>query len=958
MEYEYLYLDPNEPLEARVNDLVSRMTIDEKISLIPTREAAVKRLGIKEYSVGGEAAHGLVSRIGKSTVFPQPIGLASTWDSDLMEHIGTAIGEEARAYYKKNDEKGGLTLWAPTIDMERDPRWGRTEESYGEDPHLTGKQSAALIRGMQGYDPFYLQMTSAPKHFYANNNEEGRIWCSSSIDPRNKHEYYLKAFKPAFVEGHAYSLMTAYNEINGTPCILNPEVQSIVKDEWGMKGFVVCDGGDMSQTVEYHKYYKTHAETVAGALKNGVDCLTDDAALVIKSLKEALDLRLLTDKDIDKAITNILNVRFKLGQFDPKELNPYSKITESAICSPEHSAIALKAAREAIVLLKNESNILPLNRDTVKSVAVIGPLGDVVLKDWYCGTHPYKITPLQGIKSKMANKSVTFTEGYDDINILSSSNNKYLSVSDHENNNLIANKTQVNLEETFACTDWGWGSYTLRSKSNNKYVTTGDKALTVTSDEVFGWFVKELYDFVPDAKDSNEYVIKTWNGKNVSASKGGDMPLEVNESNIVTSAEKFIKTVTNSGIADAVAAAKAAEVAIVVVGNNPVINGKEEIDRKDIILPPAQEELIKAVYKANPNTIVVIVGSYPMAINWENDNIPAILYSAPGGQELGNAIADVLFGDYNPAGRLSMTWYKSIEQLNDITDYDIINGKRTYMYFDGRPLYPFGYGLTYSTFEYSNLKLDSKEIYLDGQVIISFDITNTGLRESDEVVQLYVSSTTSRVKRAIKELKGFKRINLVPNQTQNISFTLKSSELAFWDVTRDIFCVESGSYIVMVGKSSTDIKLRENIKVIGEIVPHRNLNVTTRSENYDNYSDVFLGECKEGGTCVSVKTINIPKIAISNKVINSFIMFDDVEFGCDVKGFEARISNDSTSEGTIEIRIDGITGELIGTCPIPITGRSQSWVTTTCPINKVTGIHKVFLKFNGKINLSTFSFIK
>lgn len=933
---DFPYWDTNLGLETRVRDLVSRLTLDEKISLLPTRQAAVMRLGIKEYSVGGEAAHGLVSRPNITTVFPQPIGLSCTWNPKLLEQIGSAIGDEARAYYKKNDEKGGLTLWAPTIDMERDPRWGRTEEAYGEDPYLTGKLSSALIRGMQGYHNFYLKMVAAPKHFYGNNNEEGRIWCSSSIDPRNKQEYYLKAFKPAFVEGGACSMMTAYNSINGVPAILNPEVQNVVKDKWGLDGFVVCDGGDMSQTVDYHKYYETHAQTMATAIKSGIDCFTDDAQLVIKSTVEAIDQGLLTETEIDIAIFNIFKIRFRLGQFDLEELNPYSSISKSVICCEKHNELAKIAAKQAIVLLKNENNTLPLNSENINKIAVIGPLSDVLYKDWYCGVHPYTVTPLQGITNKLPNKKITYVKGNDQITLCSKTNNKFLSVDTLNNCSVIAGSELVGKNEVFELSNWGWGSYTLKSKANNKFLTTSDDGtITASSDEVFGWFVKELYNL--NLEDSNSYSLKTWNGM--------DIILEVNalsasEKIDTSSKEKFTKNIVVSGIAQAVAAAKAAEVAIVVVGNNPVINGKEEIDRKDITLPPSQEDLIKEVYKANPNTIVVIVGSYPYAINWENDNIPAIIYSAPGGQELGNAIADVLFGDYSPAGRLNMTWYKSIDQLPDIMDYDIIKGKRTYMYFDGTPLYPFGYGLTYTTFKYDNLKINKSE----EQINISFEIKNIGNTHSDEVVQLYVSAKSPSVSRPVKQLSGLNRIHLRAGENQIINFILPISDLSFWDVTRSKFCVENGSYEIMIGSSSQDIKLAETITIKGETIPPRDLTIITPAENYDDYYGVLLDECSEGGTCVSYYKPSY------------WIMFDHVDFKSSVSAFEARVAT-SSENANIEIRLDTLDGTLIGNCKISDALGFQTYITTSCDINMVTGTHKVYLMFNGKINMSWFRFI-
>ncbi|WP_026486914.1 glycoside hydrolase family 3 C-terminal domain-containing protein [Caldanaerobius polysaccharolyticus] len=938
---DFPFRDPGLPLDVRVNDLISRLTLDEKIHLIPTRQAAIERLGIKEYHVGGEAAHGLVSRSGAATVFPQPIGLACTWDPELMRQIGSAMGDEARVYYKRDGEKGGLTLWAPTIDMARDPRWGRTEEAYGEDPYLTGKMSAAFVKGLQGDHPFYLKAVATPKHFYGNNNEKNRLWSSSSIDPRNKKEYYLKAFKPAFVEGGAYSLMTAYNAVNGTPCIVNPEVQKIVKEEWGCKGFIVCDGGDMSQTVEYHNYYKTHAETVANAIKNGVDVMTDDPELVVKSIKEALERGLLSEEDLDKALRNILRVRFKLGQFDLKDINPYASIPESVLCSREHAALSLKAAREAIVLLKNENNTLPLSKDKIRKVAVIGPLGDVVYRDWYTGIHPYRITPLQGIKNKLPDRTVVYVDGSDKITLLSLTNHRYISV-DKERGLLIANKTEAGERETFTLTDWGWGSFTLKSHANGKYVTTDDKDIMASAEDIWGWYVREIFNF--NLEDDGSYTLRTWNGRYVAVSDE-DNRLRVSEKAEVAYDAKFKVNVVMNGIDKAVAAAKESDVAIVFVGNHPLINGKEEIDRPDITLAPAQENLVKAVYNANPNTVLVIVGSYPMAVNWANNHIPAILYTAHGSQELGNAIADVLFGDYSPAGRLNMTWYRSIDQLPDIMDYDIIKGKRTYMYFDGEPLYPFGHGLTYTDFRYSDLKLNPDHVGAEGKVTVSVKVENIGSVASDEVVQMYVSAVASRVKRPIKELKGFKRIHLLPGQSQVVRFLLPVSDLAFWDVTRDKFCVESGCYKIMVGRSSADIKLWGTLVVDGETIPHRDLTKITRAENYDDYFGILLDECKEGGTC------------ISHIDDGDWIMFDDVDFGSGVSCFEVRVSSD-TEGGVIGLRLDDVDGTVVGICAVPGTGNGQSWTTVKCPVTGAKGIHRVYLKFTGKFKISWFRFMR
>lgn len=809
------FMNPSLDLNTRISDLISRLTLSEKISLLPTSEAAVDRLNIKSYGVGGEAAHGISIPKDPATIFPQPIGLSCTWNPDLMKKIGSVVGDEARIYYDKYNRKEGLTRWAPTIDMERDPRWGRTEEAYGEDPCLTGKLSSELIKGMQGDHAFYLKFVPAPKHFYANNVELGRTWLSSSITPRTKHEYYLKAFKPAFVEGKANSMMTAYNSINGVPCIVNPEVQSIVKDSWGCDGFIVCDGGDMSQTVEHHKYYSSHAETIANALKAGIDCFTDDVDLVIKSTEEALERNLITESDINRALTNIFKIRFRLGQFDPDELNPYSNIPKEKLCSKEHNDLALTAAEEAIVLLKNENNILPLNKDKINKIAVLGPLADALPKGWYSGNVPYKITTLDGIKEKLCNKEVVYHSGNDTVALLCDENKRYLCLSGDDSETISCSEEKVTLANKFEVCDWGYNSFTFRNKVNNKYLTTDDLTISSSSKDIWGWFLKQsfkIHDFYSD-----KFKINTWNGGHVQIENTSGI-LHVTESyahNTVNFKDEitFKKEVLDDGIAEAVKLAKSSDVAVVVVGNHPLINAKEEIDRPDINLPLYQEKLIKAVYAANPKTIVIVIGSYPFAINWINDNIPAILYTAHGCQELGHALANCIFGDYSPAGRLSMTWYKNLDTMPDINDYDIINGKRTYMYFEGDPLYPFGYGLTYSDFKYSDLTIEKNSIGLNDKIKVDFKLTNIGTIESDEVPQMYVHVSSTKIKRANKQLVDFKRINLTPMESTTISFTLNSDDLMFWSEEKNDFSLEKCSFEVMIGRSSDDIKLKQCVGV-------------------------------------------------------------------------------------------------------------------------------------------------
>lgn len=946
-KYQYPFQNPDLPLAQRVDDLVSRFTLDEKIELMCQFQAEVPRLGVKEYKHGTEGAHG-VAWLGEATSFPQNTGLACTWNPELMRQIGSVIGDEARVYFQRNPEVNGLTIWAPTVDMERDPRWGRTEEAYGEDPHLTGVLTTELVKGLQGDHPFYYKAVATLKHFYANNNEIGRGSESVSIDPRNKREYYLKAFERTFREGRAGSMMTAYNGINGTPCNLNSEVNEIVKGEWDMDGFVVGDAGDVMGTVLDHKYVESYAEAVAGSIKAGIDSMTDEQLIMFQALQNALEQGLLAESDLDRALRNAFRVRFRLGEFDPEERNPYSRVPEEKLCAPEHSALALKASREAIVLLKNEG-LLPLPQ-SLGSVAVVGPLANEAYTDWYSGTPPYRVTPLQGIKEKMGDRPVLFGTGLDRIRLRSALTGKYVRITSGEGAEAILEATGENAADAavFERNDWGWGSITLRSVENGKFVTETDSGLlTATANEASGWFVKEVFDFRPTSNGKVE--MKAWNGRPIILNERGGL-IAVGE-NVFDNAvkvdsrlpgESWIVEMVENGIEQAVQAAKSAETAVVFVGNNPFINAKETIDRVDIVLSPAQQALIQAVRAANPNTVVVIVGSYPFAVNWENEHVPSILFTSHSAQELGHAVTDVLFGDYNPAGRLNMTWYQSVDQLPDIMDYDIIKGKRTYQYYDGEVLYPFGHGLSYTTFEYSHLALDRTQVDQDGEVQISFDLRNTGNMAGDEVPQLYVRIGQSRVSRPLKTLKGFTRLHLQPGVTQRVTFVLKAEELAFWDVTRDRYCVESGEYTVMVGPSSGQIALTATLQVDGETVPPRSLREPVRAVNYDDYEEVYLDECCEGGESIRLKSEC------------GWIAFRDVELGEGAARFEARVSG-NLKGGEISVTLDSPEGEELITCKILPTGGRQAWTTVTAEATtSLSGRHDVYLHLQGEVQISWF----
>ncbi|MUG85952.1 carbohydrate-binding protein [Paenibacillus timonensis] len=945
--YQYPYQNPDLPLAQRVDDLVSRFTLEEKVELMCQFQTEVPRLGVKPYKHGTEGAHG-VAWLGEATSFPQNTGLACTWNPELMRQIGSVIGDEARVYFQRNPAVNGLTIWAPTVDMERDPRWGRTEEAYGEDPHLTGALTTELVKGLQGDHPFYYKAVATLKHFYGNNNEVDRGSDSVSIDPRNKREYYLKAFERTFREGRAGSMMTAYNGINGTPCNLNHEVNDIVKGEWEMDGFVVGDAGDVMGTVMDHRYLESYAEAVAGSIKAGIDSMTDDQPIMFQALRNALDQGLLAESDLDRALRNAFRVRFRLGEFDPEERNPYSRVPEDKLCAPEHAALSLAATRESIVLLKNEG-LLPLPQ-TLSSVAVVGPLADEAITDWYSGTPPYRVTPLQGLKEKMGDRPVLFGTGMDRIRLRSSVTGKYVRIASGEGAEAFLAATSENAADAavFERGDWGWGSSTLRLVDTGKFVTETDSGLlTATANEASGWFVKEVFDF--SSASDGQIEMKAWNGRPIVLNERGGL-IAVGE-NVFDNAikvdsrlpgEKWVVEIVENGIEKAVHAAKSAETAIVVVGNNPFINAKETIDRADIVLPPAQQALIQAVRAANPNTVVVIVGSYPFAVNWENEHVPSILFTSHAAQELGHAVTDVLFGDYNPAGRLNMTWYQSVNQLPELKDYDIMKGKRTYQYFDGEVLYPFGHGLSYTTFEYSGLTLDRTTVGQDGEVQIAFEVRNSGDVAGDEVPQLYVRIGQSRVPRPLKALKGFTRLHLQPGEAKRVTFTLKADELAFWDVTRDRYCVEAGEVTVMVGSSSEVIALMATLQVEGETVPPRSLLEPVRAVNYDDYEQVFLDECREGGESIRLKSER------------GWIAFLDVELGEGASRFEARVSG-NLKGGEIAVSLDSPDSEAVVSCKLLPTGGRQAWTTVTAEAaTGLSGRHDVYLHLQGEAQISWF----
>ena len=877
-------------VDERIEAVVSELTLDEKLHCLSNAIPDVERMGIRASFVGGEAAHGVQARHDQAfdagepeptTSFTQPIGMSGSFDTELIRECGRAVGEEARALYKRNNG-GSLSRWAPTIDMERDPRWGRTEEAYGEDPCLTGKMASAYIQGMKGKDPFYIQCAATLKHFYANNMEKDRVTASSSVDERNKHEYYLEPFRRAITEGGAEAVMTSYNEINGVPAILNHEVLDIVKGEWGLPGHVVCDGGDFEQTVELHHYFSTHAESLAYSLKAGIDGFSDNPELVYQAAKDAYEQGLINEEDLNRSIRNSLRTRIHLGLFDGSGDCPYSEMGEEFVNNADHQELCRRMAEESVVLLKNEG-VLPWKRDAeksesqdsdmentqqtgceaIRSTAVVGPLADVWYKDWYSGVPPYAVTPVEGIRREFPQATVTCHNGLSKIRL--SVDGKYVAL-DADNRLYLGEKAQA---ETFLFTDWGCGNTTLQAMSNDRFVLLeeGSYLITASSKEAFRWFIREQWDF--QEQPDGSYLLNSWNGRQVTVDpdgylaviKNGDVAVGEGDdeklgliSHAVSEGDpvRIRMEIIEDGLKGALELVEKAEKAVVVLGSNPVINSKEEIDRTTLALPPTQQRLADEVLKVNPDAVIVLVTNYPYSIVDLDAKARAILYTASGSQELGTGIGAVLSGRTNPAARLPMTWYQKDEDLPDINDYDIIKGKRTYQYFDGKVLYPFGYGLSYTKFGYGEMDVEEK----DDEIRIQIPITNTGDCEGDEVVQLYVHKEASRVVRPIRQLRDFVRVkNLKPGETQAVTLSVKKEELRYYDVISRRMMLEDGGYLFEVGASSVDIRQSRRLVLKGERAGARNPFAVTEAIQYDDYTNCFihkgtLGHAEHGETCL------------------------------------------------------------------------------------------------------------
>ena len=824
------YLNPKLPLEQRVDDLLSRMTLEEKVSQMMNAAPAIPRLGIPQYDWWNEALHG-VAFSGVATVFPQAIGLGATFDPPLINRVANVISDEARAKYHEAQRQNnynrfyGLTFWSPNINIFRDPRWGRGQETYGEDPYLTSRLGVAFVKGLQGNDPKYLKVISTPKHYAVHSGPEPeRHRFDAAATERDLRETYLPAFRATVMEARAASVMCAYNRTNGEPCCANTRLLGdILRGEWGFNGYVVSDCGAIDDIYKRHNFSKTAEEASALAVKRGTDIECGDS---YKALIAAVKQGLISEAEIDRALKRLFEARFRLGMFDPPGIVPYSRIPFSANDTSEHRQLALQAARESIVLLKNENNTLPLRKD-LKSIAVIGPNADdvPVLLGNYNGQPSRATTPLAGIRQRVSSETkvlyalgTTLTEVTAvpvPASALSGPNGEQGFKAEYFSNKTLTGPpvvTRIDREVNF---DWGMQNPAAGIPADDFSARwTGKLTPTMTGKYRFGAIaddgVRVYLDGKLIAEDWTDHAPATITGDvTLEAGKSYDVKMEYYESKIGAVARlvwqpPIVKN-TGSPYAEAIEVAKQADAVVLVLGLSSRLEGEEMNvrepgflggDRLDIKLPARQQGLLESVVAIGKPTVVVLLSGSALAVNWANDHVPAIVQAWYPGEEGGTAIAETLFGDYNPAGRLPVTFYKSVEQLPPFDNY-YMDG-RTYRYFKGDPLYPFGHGLSYTRFKYSAFNVSRPRISPGENVEVSATVENAGSRAGEEVVQLYVTDVAASVRVPIRSLAGVERVYLKPGERRVIKFTIEPRQLAvITDDGRTV--VEPGEFKVTIG---------------------------------------------------------------------------------------------------------------------------------------------------------------
>jgi beta-glucosidase len=856
---QFPFRNPSLSLEERVNDLVSTMTLQEKADQLLYTAPAIPRLGIPAYNWWNEALHG-VARAGYATVFPQSITIANSWDENLLFNVATAISDEARAKYHEFQRRGetgiyqGLTFWSPNINIFRDPRWGRGHETYGEDPFLTGRLGYEFVKGMQGDDPRYLKTVATAKHYAVHSGPEPlRHSFNAKVSEIDLRETYLPAFRSLVMDAQVYSVMGAYNMFRDYPCCANPILYGILRNEWGFKGYIVSDCWAISDFYKFTHFAKDAAEAAAQAVKAGTDL---ECGVDYKNLVEAVNRGLLTEADINVAVKRIFTARFRLGMFDPDAIVPYAQIPFFVNCSDYNNSLSREAERKSIVLLKNENNLLPLSKD-IKTIAVIGPNADNFesLIGNYNGIPKDPVTVLKGINNKLSPATkIIYAEGSDladGIHNLTPIPSRYLTTPEgvqgaygeyFSNRDMNGDPVFTRIDDNV---DFYWEFISPRyDMPDNNFGIRWTTYLTppVTGTYAIGSRGSSGYDILLDGKklisSMNEYEALHIEAT-AELEAGKKYKIEVLYKNFAGDAAIKLLWATPRPklIEQAVSAAKESDAVILVLGLSQRLEGEEMAikidgfvggDRTSLNLPASQEKLLDEVVATGKPVVVVLMSGGALSINSAQDKAAAILLAGYGGQQGGNAVADIIFGDYNPAGRLPVTYYKSIDQIPAFENYDMTG--KTYRFFSKEPLYPFGYGLSYTTFKYSELSIPETMAAGD-QVNIKVKVTNTGKVAGDEVVELYLTDEKATTPRPIRQLEGFTRISLKAGESKVVEFKLEPRQFSMIN-NKEKRVIEPGYFTISVGGKQPGFKgyldpqftqvLTGRIKLTGKEVPFQN----------------------------------------------------------------------------------------------------------------------------------------
>lgn len=846
-----IYLNTSYSFKERAADLVSRMTLEEKQSQLGNTMAPIPRLGVNKYDVWGEALHGVVGRNNNSgmtaTSFPNSVAVGSTWDPELIKRETSVIGDEARGF--NYDLIFTLTYWSPVVEPARDPRWGRTAETFGEDPFHVSQISSGFVRGLMGDDPIYMKAVPCGKHFFANNSEFNRHNGSANMDDRDMREFYLFPYKSLIEKDKLPAIMTAYSAVNKVPMSASKFlVDTIAKRTYGLDGYVTGDCDAVNDVVSSHRYAKSKAEAAAMGLKTGVD--SDCGSIYQTSALEALKQGLITEADMDKALINIFTVRMRLGEFDPKSKVQYAGIKPSIINDPAHNDLALEIATKTPVLMKNEvssktgKKALPLPAASIKKIAVLGPQADKIELGDYSGEPEakYKSTPLAGIQNYIKDNKLN-------IEVVSKAGGNTAKRTDFftmTGFSTVANgvvkpydATKFDASSAGLITSARFGAASVRGIKDGDWTAYNNVDITNVDSIRFNMTVAGdggLLEVRVGSKTGNILASQKIEGTPQAAGGFGGfggrnrtVPVKINTLGI-TGPQTIVLVYHEPEVPatdkETLDMAASADVAIVFVGTDQT-TGREESDRFSIALPGNQNELIKAIAAVNPNTIVVMqtMGIVEVEQFKNSQNIPGIIWVGYNGQAQGTAMAKILFGEVNPGGKTPLTWYKSLNDLPDLADYTLRGGAgkngRTYMYFNKDVSYEFGYGLSYTTFAYNNFSISKSSITPNDKVTVTVDVKNTGSVDGDEVVQIYVKTPDSpaSLDRPIKRLKGFKRVTIPVGKTQTVSIDIDCADLWFWDTKNKSITFDQGKYIFEIGASSKDIKGQVEAKMSGSYVP-------------------------------------------------------------------------------------------------------------------------------------------